>query len=155
VFTICQGGAGSLTSSAACVSGGSPVTVGPTNAGAGVNNNAIGTSAWSSPGNIITAGSPYATQNLPSDATSNYLQSSNYGFAIPAGATINGITVNIRRQVTGTNNMFDSVVSLVKGGTITGSDLSSGIAWPNNSFATATYGGAAQFVGNYMDTCRY
>ncbi len=145
--TICQGGSGSLTSSAACASGGGQVTVGPINAGAGANNNAIGgTNAWSTPGNITTVGSPYATQNLPSNATSNYLQSSNYGFAIPAGAIINGITVNISRQVATTSNMFDNVVSLVKGGTITGNNLASGNSWPN-SFATATYGGATNLWG--------
>ncbi len=142
---ICVGGSGSLTSSTTC-SGGGSATSGPLNAGAGVDNTAVGAGIWTSPGNISATGSPYATQNLASNATSHYLQGSNYGFAIPAGATINGITVNIRRQVATTSSMFDNVVSLVKAGAVTGSNLASGTAWPN-SFGTATYGSASILWG--------
>jgi len=142
---ICQGGSGSLTVTSACSSG-VPTSIGPTNAGTGADNNAVGTGTWTNTGNITTVGTPYATQNLASNSTTHYLKATNYGFAIPIGATINGITVVINRQVASTSNMFDNVVSLLKAGVVTGSNLKSGNAWPN-TFGTATYGGAANLWG--------
>ncbi|MFN8458290.1 MAG: hypothetical protein U0401_27170 [Anaerolineae bacterium] len=120
---------------------------GPRNAGTGTSVSAgSGTSAWTNPGNITTVGSPYATVNLPSGGTTQYLQGTNYGFTIPAGATINGITVVINRQ---SNSFFitDSTVRLLKAGALVGSNLASGTTWPTNSFATATYGDTANLWG--------
>lgn len=143
--SICPGGSGSLSSSTICT-GGSPTSVGPNNAGTGADDNTVGTGVWATPGNISVAGTPYATQNLASNATTHYLVATNYGFAIPAGATINGITMVINRQVASTSNMTDNSVKIVKGGTITGTNLASGSSWPN-SFGTATYGGPANLWG--------
>ncbi|MBL0356920.1 MAG: Ig-like domain-containing protein [Chitinophagaceae bacterium] len=144
-ITICQGGSGTLTSSALCPGGGT-ATSGPNNAGTGANNTAVGTGAWTTPGNITTTGTPYATQNLAAGATTNYLQASNYGFSIPSGATINGITLTIRKQVATTPNMFDNIVRIVKGGVVTGNNLASGTAWPN-SFGITTYGSSSNLWG--------
>jgi hypothetical protein len=44
---------------------------------------------WTSPGNITGIG--YATDNLGAGATSGPLVGLNFGFAIPAGSTINGV----------------------------------------------------------------
>lgn len=144
--SICVGGSGSLTSSTTCA-GGSSASTGATNAGSGVNNTAVGTGTWNTPGNITTIGTPYATQNLAPGATSNYLQSGSYGFSIPLNATITGITVTIRKEVFGTNNMFDNIVKLVKNGTITGNNLASGTAWSNGSFGVSTYGSSSNLWG--------
>jgi len=148
--SICTGGTGSLTSSAACATG-SAASSGPNDAGTGANVTGTGTVAWTNPGNITTAGTPYATLSLNQNNITNYLQGSNYGFAIPAGATITGITVVINRQSSGTTNPLirDNSVNLVKGGVIQSTNYAAtGTNWTNGgSFGTATYGGATDLWG--------
>ncbi len=143
--SICVGGSGTLSSSTTC-SGGSGTSTGATNAGIGANTTGVGTIAWTNPGNITTAGSPYATQNLAGGATGNYLSANNYGFAIPSNATINGITVTVRKQSSNTS-IFDNIVRIVKNGTITGNNLSSATAWNNGSFGITTYGSSSNLWG--------
>ena len=80
-------------------------------------------------------------------AQSHYLQGTNYGFDIPADATINGITVDINRYITSTSNGFDRVVQLLKNGTLTGDNLAAlSTGWPNSE-EIATYGGASNLWG--------
>jgi len=128
-------------------------TAGPSNAGTGADDPAVGTIAWTNPTNIQVAGTPYAIATaVPSQGgKTHYLKGTNYGFAIPSGATIDGITVTIRRQSSGALSPFirDSEVKLVKGGTVqttnkavTGTDWALAPAW-----GTATYGGAADLWG--------
>lgn len=63
-------------------------------AGTGENNAGIGATAWGTPGNL-TADDATDT-SCAAGASSNYLVARNFNFAsIPAGATINGITVRI------------------------------------------------------------
>ena len=75
--------------------------------------------------NYITADDTnYAFATFPSvAATSHTLEGTNYGFALPANAVINGIVVTIghyqNTTATGTD-VNDSVVSLMKAGVITG-----------------------------------
>ncbi|TRX33260.1 HYR domain-containing protein [Flavobacterium sp. ZT3R18] len=147
--TICAGGSGSITSSS-CASGGS-ASAGPNNAGTGVDNNAVGTVTWGTPGNITVSGTPYATMSVATSATTHYLQGTSYGFAIPASATINGIAVVINRSSSGTTSPFmqDSRVGLVKavGGVQTTNKAVIGTNWPTTGLQTATYGGAADLWG--------
>lgn len=143
--TICVGGSGTISCTTTC-SGGGLVSSGATNPATAVNNTGVGTGAWTNPGNITTTGSPYATQNLAPGATTNYLIASNYGFAIPTNATINGITVTVFRRGNSTS-ITDNIVSLVKGGSITGSNLASGTGWANGSMQLATYGGTNTLWG--------
>lgn len=56
-----------------------------------------GTVAWNNPANAVSSNGSYATASVDATAT-NYLHCTNYGFTIPAGATINGITVNVERR---------------------------------------------------------
>jgi hypothetical protein len=124
-------------------------TVGPNNAGTGSNVNGPGTMSWSNPGNITTAGSPYATASLTAHATSEYLEGTNYGFSIPTNATIVGIQVTINRQSSssgGGNSVNDITVSLIKGGTITGDNKATTTDWPT-SLGTASYGSASDLWG--------
>jgi hypothetical protein len=126
-------------------------TSGPRNAGTGANITGIGTIAWTNPGNITSAGSPYAvaTNVPPNGGTSNYLRGTSYGFAIPSGSTINGITVIINRQSSGSSDPLirDYIVSLVKAGTITGQNKAvTDTNWPG-SFGTRSYGGVNDLWG--------
>ena len=58
------------------------------------------------------------TDGRPDQSTSQYLEGTNYGLAIPSDATINGIVVTIGRMTSGTSSprIRDSVVSLIKSG---------------------------------------
>ncbi|MEP7164084.1 MAG: T9SS type A sorting domain-containing protein [Ferruginibacter sp.] len=140
--SICQNGSGSLTSSFVCANG-SPVSTAAKNAGTGADATGIGTVTWSNPGNITTAGTPYATASIGAGATSHYLVGTNYTFGIPANATVKGVQVVINRNA---GNVFggvgDQAVYLVKAGVVqTAGNNKAGGTWPT-SFGTATYGSA-------------
>ena len=114
-----------------------------TNAGTGASVTGVGTVAWSNPNRITADDTLYATAAL-NNATSQYLQGTNYGFAIPANATINGIVVTIGRfeNTTGSgNDVRDNVVRLIKGGAVTGDNKADTVTeWPTGTSSFATYG---------------
>jgi len=149
--TICAGGSGALTVTSSCA--GTPgQTSGPINAGTGANRTGVGTIPWSNPGNITTAGTPFATCAVTVGATSNYLQANNYGFNIPSNAVINGISMVMNRSSSGNNAspyFQDTEVKLVKGGVIQSTNKAViGTNWTNNNvFGTATYGGSNDLWG--------
>src|SRR3989344_7524296 len=75
----------------------------PTIAGTGANDATVGTEAWETPEEITVAGGgddgAYAdTGVMAKSEVSNYLKATNFGFAIPDGSTILGITVEIDRK---------------------------------------------------------
>ena len=139
-ITICQGGYGTLTSMS-CGSGGTTST-GATYAGTGANITGVGNYSWSNPERILADDNSVASVDVRSGRTTNYLRGTNFGFSIPAGATINGIVVSIGRYSEGGtgDRITDYIVRLVKGGTITGNNkANAGVNWPTNE-AVATYG---------------
>ena len=128
----------------------SAATAGPNNAGTGTNVNGPGTIAWSNPGNITPpTGAPYATAVLTTTATSEYLQGTNYGFAIPAGQVIAGIQVSIRRMSsanTGGNSINDVDLYLLKAGAIVGTNHAVATDWPI-AMGVANYGATNDLWG--------
>ncbi len=104
------------------------------NAGAGANNNNIGTINWTNPGNILSIDNSYATVTLNSKTSSRYLYGSNYGFTIPSNAIISGIEVTIGIYATGSgsNRAKYNNIRLVKGGTIVGDNKATEITIPNS-----------------------
>jgi MSHA biogenesis protein MshQ len=107
----------------------------------------IGTQAWSNPGRAVSSNTSYATVSL--DGTiSQYLYCHDFGFAVPAGATINGITVNVERRssLTGNGGSRDSSVSLVSGGVVVGSNLATATAY-TTSDVVESHGGATNLWG--------
>lgn len=124
----------------------SPAT-GPTaSAGLGADNNAAGDVAWSNPTNVYTSNDSRATAVLTAGQTTHYLDCTTFGFAVPTGATITGITVSIERSGTVSNDAADTTVQLIKGGTAQGNNKASASKWPTTD-AVATYGGAADLWG--------
>ena len=121
-----------------------------TNARTGADASGTGTVAWLNPGYITAVDTNYATTTL-SNQTSHYLEGSNYGFAIPSNATINGIVVTIGRfeSAIGTgNDVRDSIVSLMKAGVVTGSNkAATSTEWPTGSPAAAVYGTTGDLWG--------
>lgn len=124
-------------------------SLGPNNPEVGSNVTGIGTEAWVDPGEVTTPGSPYARVTLlQGHQESNYLQGSDYGFALPLEATITGIEVSINRMSDSHNpNVVDNVVSLVKAGAIVGDNKAIPIIpWPI-TLTAATYGGPTDLWG--------
>jgi len=125
------------------------LTAGPNNAGTGADNSAVGTLTWTNPGNITLADGVYATATSSAGNNTHYLQGSNYGFSIPAGATINGITVNINghKNGTGGGSYFSNIVELVKGGVIGGNNNASNQQLSNPSDSVQTFGSVSDLWG--------
>ena len=131
---------------------------GPLNAGTGASVSIGSNTDWYNPGDIVTTGSPYARVVGTSDGylvdgtSSDYLRGTNYGFAVPSDATINGITVQIRRDNDYTDaNVRDLYVYLVKNGSIQAGTNQNRADTSTNwggSFGTPTYGGASDTWNN-------
>jgi hypothetical protein len=117
-------------------------------AGDCTNQAGIGTVAWTNPGNAFSNNATYAQATNLDGTTSNYLRCLNYGFGIPAGATILGIIVRVERKSSVTGGSNDAAMRLVKGGTILGvaTDRSTTTPYTNADFVEV-HGGATDLWG--------
>lgn len=122
---------------------------GPNFPSVGANINGIGTYNWVNAGNITVDDTNYASVAINSNNESRYLRGLDYGFAIPATATINGIVVTIAHQSNssnGGNSIDDYIVRLVKAGNIVGNNKATNTDWPTTMTAQ-TYGNATDLWG--------
>ncbi len=103
-------------------------------------NNPSGTVNWGTPVNAQTQDNTSTTAGLSNSQITNYLQCSDYGFAVPAGATINGITVTVRRSTNNTGgNPRDFSVQLLKSGTLQTTNKASTSTYPT-TLTNVSYG---------------
>ena len=128
-------------------------TAGPNAPGTMADDNAVGTITWATTGNVAASDNTYSTALITpgSIETSHYLKCTNFGFSIPSGDTINGITVDIERKASQNSGasyyIRDSGLYLVKGGTVSGTNkAATATNWPTTD-ASASYGGAADLWG--------
>lgn len=124
---------------------------GPNSPGTAANDAAVGTLAWTSPGNCKTSNNTY-TQCFGISGTqfSNYLKATNFGFSIPGGATIDGILVEIERYASHNSASlfaYDEVVKLVKNGTVVGTNLGVLVTKWATGEAVFSYGGSSELWG--------
>lgn len=115
-----------------------------------VNDTVIGTQAWTGLGNLGTKNAVYAQASGVKGQTTNYLKCTNYGFNVPAGATITGITVGVWDY--STKKTKDKSVVTVKAGVpqtagMGFSDLAT-LTRFGASTSLVTYGGAGNLWGN-------
>lgn len=118
-----------------CPAGG-PVSV-TRNPGSCANAAGVGTLAWAPTPttNVNTSDNVYATITAPGAVgtyLTNHLKCIGYGFAIPAGATINGITVKLERRlssVTSTSGRDNDMRLLNAAGTIVGTNHATATAY--------------------------
>lgn len=101
---------------------------------------------WSNPGNAKVSDGVYATvfKGSPTGSTNtNFLKLTNYGFALPAGAVVAGILVNVqRKEETASGGVSDHEAHLVRAGTIqAGERAHTGVPWGVVD-ASAYYGGS-------------
>ena len=126
---------------------------GPNDCSSFSNNASIGTLAWSNAANAQLADNSYgsAGQLLGLFATinTNYLVAKDPGYAVPAFATICGISIDIEESATGLAlgaSAKDLSVKIVQNNTISGTEHASGAGWTAaNSYAT--YGSATDLWG--------
>jgi hypothetical protein len=125
---------------------------GPSYASTGANDSAVGGSnSWTSASNATTSNNSKATRALTSGGgVSQYIKATGFGFAIPADAAIEGIKAEWEKMTSDTaasSSCRDNQVRLVKGGTITGSNLAqTGVDW-SMADAFVSYGDVGEFWG--------
>ena len=127
-------------------------TAGPNSPAAGADDTSTGsgTTAWTNPGNITAQDSTYATAN--GAQTTHWLKATNFGFSIPAGATINGVTLSI---VEGGYSQSAGSASFWYAFLWNGGQIGSGVS---ESFGTSlgattlTMGSASNLWGATLDT---
>ena len=122
------------------------------NYGSGTSVDTLGADVpWADPGNIGADDASYATSvNIPiAGGTSYLLVAGGFGFAIPDGATIDGIQVKVNRMTSANpSGTRDAVVQLTRDGSaVVGSNLADAATnWPTR-LTTASYGGAGALWG--------
>lgn len=117
-------------------------------AGAGADDASVGSQAWSNPGNVTAEDATNASVGLSSSETSHYLKATQFGFAIPATATIVGVLVRVKRKADNvTLLMADDAVKLTVGGSVVGDNKADTLTnWPS-SLGFAEYGGSGDMWG--------
>ena len=125
-------------------------TEGPQSGGTFVNDVSFGVVAWVNSGNATPSDDNYGISFGVSTSYSNYLKATNFGFAVPAGSTIDGIEVTVERStVLGIlgNDVGTASIRLVQSDVISGNDLNDiGTAW-TTADAIATYGSSTNLWG--------
>lgn len=102
--------------------------------------------AWTNPTNAQASDDTGATRSIDDGQVSDYLQCSNYGFTIPDGNRVQGITATIRRQASNTN-VQDSEVLLLRGGTREATNRATTTAYTNGSYSNDAYGSTTDLWG--------
>jgi hypothetical protein len=137
--------------------------VGPTTIGAApsaaADDATVGTVAWATPTGVEAVGGTVADASLTSLASSHYLKPTGFGFNIPAGATILGITVSIRDAqkyapdvIGGTaGTITDQRVSLLKAGVVQTTNKALGATWVTAAAPVRLYGGTVTTYGGPAD----
>lgn len=112
-----------------------------------------GTYAWSGLTNVGAQDNTYATASGLNSSITHYLVCTGYSFAIPAGATIDGIATG--PWVNSTYTFTDNAMQLVKAGVVQATNLATGAnTFPNGAGAMAAapgqlvYGGSTNLWGN-------
>ncbi|MFZ5567535.1 MAG: DUF6701 domain-containing protein [Pseudomonadota bacterium] len=102
---------------------------------------------WSNPDEAEVEDGDFAEVTVDNQP-SRYLRCNNYGFNIPAGATITGITVTVRRAVNSTffGSATDISVRLLQGGSLAGDDKASNASY-TTGWVNAGYGSSTDLWG--------
>jgi len=123
-------------------------TQGPSFPSTAVNNSVApeNTDAWVNPTNVFSDNATEAAitaASFDSPDISQQLVTSGYGFTIPVGSTIDGITVEVdRRSIIASSGVDNRVQLRDASGTLVGTNKATATVWPSSS-TIATYGGAA------------
>ncbi len=113
-----------------------------------VTDNSVGTLTFSSLSNSSASDNVYSSVSaLALGDKSNYVVAKGFGFAIPANATICGITVTVEKKASGLlQNVHDFSAKIVRAGTVAGNNNAAAGAWPTSD-ATTVYGSSSDSWG--------
>ena len=104
-------------------------------------NTGAGIYSWTNTGNLNVNDGSTATVNLHPGTASKDLIATNFGFSIPASATINGISVKFGgTQASVGSSISDTTVELIKSGTVQTGDNQAFVTNWATSAADRTYG---------------
>lgn len=123
-------------------------SAGPNPPATATSDSSVGTVLWANPERVEVNDGNSASCTLGfAGSTSYYINTSNFGFSIPVGGTIAGISVSVSRYaVIFDGSIRDNAIKLVKGGVVQTTDKASGSNWPLSD-TTASYGGASDLWG--------
>lgn len=103
---------------------------GPNNPAAGTDDPIVGSIAWASVANAVSSNDLYTTATFGvGTATTHALRGTSFGFAIPAGANIDGVVVGIERKSSISSNTKDATVRLYTGSYV-GLERKTSTFWP-------------------------
>jgi Tfp pilus assembly protein PilX len=142
---LCMVGNAQIAGSGTTVEVGGNVTmVGSGTSGA---RNPTAATGWTSSTNVFSNNGVYATASPAGFAQTANLDVTGFGFSIPAGATINGIDVDIDRKASATSSIEDFDVYVLKNGSATGiTDHASTTDWTTTD-STRSYGNSTDLWG--------
>lgn len=101
--------------------------------------------AWTSPDNITADDDAQASCNSPYYGGSNWLRATNFGAAVPSGATIKGVAIEIDEKASNGSAIYIADIHLWTGSKA-GTSKTNQPDWPT-SFTKRTYGGATDLWG--------
>lgn len=108
----------------------------------------MATTPWSTPySDALTSDGVYSIANIYSIATTETLVLTNFGFAVPTGATITGVQVNILRQCDTASNASDYDLRLYSSSAKIGTSKADTTTKYPTTAATASYGSASDLWG--------
>jgi hypothetical protein len=110
--------------------------------------------SWTNPYDITSSNNLYAYVERGYSTSTQYLTASNFGFTIPSGAVITGITAEIEKScyceagVGSTRNVTDYLVQIVKASGVYGlTNKPISGSWPNFTDTIFSYGGTSDVWG--------
>lgn len=124
-------------------------TQGPLYPATAANDSSVGTTGWTFPNNARTENNVGA-YILNVSSQSQYLVTSNFGFSIPIGATIDGIYVEIRNKgdyIGGGTVTENSVVIRKSNGTFGSTNKAYSGGYIDDVYAYKNYGGPSDLWG--------
>ncbi len=102
--------------------------------------------AWPNPNNVKLSDSSYSSMTT-TGLYSDYLKSSNFGFSVPTGATINGIKAEFQRYALPSDNVQDFSMNIIKPSGSNGlTNNTSFSAWVSSE-SYVSYGGPTDLWG--------
>jgi len=109
-------------------------TDGPNSPATTVDDATVGTIAWTDVNNSQAQDDSFAGAILGDgfggEETSHYIKATNFSFAIPTDATIDGIVVEVdKSELDASDDVFDNTVRIVKGNTIGSTDRADSTEW--------------------------
>lgn len=121
---------------------------GPNSPSANAEDTSVGNQSWVNPGNVYASDGQQASASSLSNTPNGtyYIKATGFGFTIPTGATIDGVTAAIEKASSRNNRVFDLSVKLVVGGVIGGTEKASASSWATSD-TTVQYGGVADLWG--------